>query len=174
MKALGWINLCGVLLLAGLCVVQWQRDRRLNREVQRLEKQHLAAEETRAAQEKTARGTAADLERFKVQFQELHAESAAARQKLRQFEQENAQLLRERDQLQAAVTNWATAVRNRDESLRTLNERLREAGGQLEQSIVRHNALASNYNATVRRLQELATNYNSVVTQLNAVRAAGK
>ena len=53
-RALMWINLVGVTALAVLCVVQWQRDRRLNLEINRLEKQHYAQQERIAEQEKTA------------------------------------------------------------------------------------------------------------------------
>lgn len=172
MKSLRWINLVGVLLLAALCAGQWRRDRRQNLELLQGEKQRLAGETQLREQTRKSDGLAADLARFKEQYLDAHTNTAAARASLLRVEQELGRLRAERDQLQSAVTNWAAAVTARDASLRALNERWRETAGQLDDSVLRHNELASNYNATVRRFNELATNYNSVVTQLNTLRAA--
>ena len=174
MKRLGWINLFGVLALAALCAVQWQRDRRLNLEVNRLEKERIAQQEKISEQEKAASGISADLARFKEQFKAAHTDANAARKAVRVLEQEHEQLARERDQLKASVTNWATAVTARDVSLKQANERLRDTTLRLNESILKFNELASNYHASVQRFYDLATNYNSVVTQLNEARAPKK
>ena len=170
MKRLGWINLVGVLALAALCAVQWQRDRRLNLEVNRLEKVRQSQEEKISEQEKAANGLSADLARFKDQFKEAHADANDARKTIREWEQKHEQLARERDQLKISVTNWAAAVTARDETLNQVNERLRDATASRNDSILKFNDLASNYNASVKRFSDLATNYNSVVTQLNELR----
>jgi uncharacterized phage infection (PIP) family protein YhgE len=174
MKRLDWINLLGVLALAALCAVQWQRDRRLNLEVNRLEKERIAQQEKISEQEKAAAGISADLARFKEQFKEAHTDANDARKTLRALEQKHDQLALERDQLKASVTNWAAAVTARDESLKQANERLRDTTLRLNESILKFNELASNYNASVQRFNDLATNYNSVVTQLNEARGAKK
>jgi methyl-accepting chemotaxis protein len=174
MKRLTWVNLFGALALAGLCVLQWQRNRQLNLEFNRLEKMRLAQEERISEQRKAASGLAADLASFKEQFQRAHADATETRASLRKTEQENTQLARERDQLKASVTNWAAAVTARDESLRDLNERLRETAARLNKSVQMFNELATNYNASVKRFNDLATNYNSVVTQLNELRTRSK
>ena len=171
MKRLGWINLVGVLALAALCAMQWQRDRRLNLEINRLEKVRQAQEVKISDQEKASSGLSADLARFKEQFKEAHTDANDARKTVRELEQKHDQLARERDQLRASVTNWAAAVTARDESLKQANERLRDTTLRLNESILKFNELASNYNASVQRFNDLATNYNSVVTQLNETRA---
>ena len=170
MKRLSWINLVGVLLIAALCALQWQANRRMNLEVNRLEKERLAQQEKISEQEKAANGLNADLARFKEQFKEAHSDANEARHSLRKLESENAQLLRERDQLRISVTNWATAVSARDESLKEMHGRLRDTAARLNESILKFNELASNHNASIKRFNELATNYNSVVTQLNEAR----
>ena len=174
MKRLGWINLFGVLALAALCAVQWQRDRRLNLEINLLERGRLAQQEKISEQEKAAAGLGADLARFKEQFKEAHTDANDARKAVRELEQKHEQLARERDQLKASVTNWATAVTARDVSLKQANERLRDTTLRLNESILKFNELASNYHASVQRFNDLATNYNSVVTQLNEARGATK
>jgi methyl-accepting chemotaxis protein len=174
MKRLGWFNLFGVLALAALCIGQWQRNRRLNLEFNQLEKTRLAQEEKLTEQQRAANGLAADLAGLKEQFQRSHADAVETRATLRKSEQENTQLARERDQLKASVTNWAAAVAARDESMRELNERLREAAARWNDSVQKYNELATNYNASVKRFNDLATNYNSVVTQLNELRTRSK
>lgn len=174
MKRLTWINLFGVLALAVLCVVQWQRNRQLNLEFNQLEKARLAQEEELSEQQTTAKGLATDLAGIKEQFQRAHADATETRATLRKTEQESTQLARERDQLKASVTNWAAAVTARDESLRDLNERLRDIAARLNDSVQKFNDLATNYNASVKRFNDLATNYNSVVTQLNELRTRNK
>ena len=170
-RALIWINLMGAAALAVLCVVQWQRDRRLNLEINRLEKEHYAQRQKIAEQEKVASGLNTDLARFKEQFKETHAEATDARAALRKLEQESTQLTVERDQLKVSVTNWARAVAERDESLRDLNGRLGEMATRLNESVLKYNELTTNYNASIRRFNDLATNYNAVVTQLNESRS---
>ncbi len=174
MKRLGWINLLGVLALAALCAVQWQRDRRLNLEINLLERGRLAQQEKISEQEKAAAGISADLARFKEQFKEAHTDANDARKTIRELEQKHDQFARERAQLKMSVTNWSAAVTARDKSLKEANEHLRDTTVRLNESILKFNELASNYNASVQRFNDLATNYNSVVTQLNAVRAGAK
>ena len=174
MKRLGWINLLGVLALAVLCAVQWQRDRRLNLEINLLERGRLAQQEKISEQEKAAAGVSADLARFKEQFKEAHTDANDARKAVRDFEQKHEQIIRERDQLRMSVTNWSAAVTARDESLKQANERLRDTTLRLNESILKFNELASNYQTSVQRFNDLATNYNSVVTQLNEARAPKK
>jgi DNA recombination protein RmuC len=173
-KLLQWINLFGVLALAALCVVQWQRDRKLNLQFNALEKVRQSQEQKIAEQERTARGLTDDLAQLKTQFQSTHTELTEARTTLGKLDRENVQLQSERDQLKASVTNWSQAVKKRDARLREANDQLRDLSTRLNDSIVKFNELATNYNASVKRFNDLATNYNDVVTQLNEARTAKK
>jgi chromosome segregation ATPase len=170
---LSWINLLGIVALAVLCAAQWQRDRRLNLEVNRFEATRLAQERQIKEQTKTAQGLTDDLDHFKKQVQEAHQEATEARGKIRQLERDNLQLRSDRQQLQISVTNWAAAVAERDARMKEANGRLRDLSTQLNESVLKFNELASNHNASVLRFNELATNYNQVVTQLNQLRTGG-
>lgn len=172
-RALTWVNLMGVVLLAGLCIVQWQRDRRLHLEIQRLEKVRHQHEQTILEQEKAAKGLTNDLDRFKVQFQGAHGELTEARASAVRLERQNLQLSSERDQLKASITNWSGAIAERDLRLQQVNDQLRDLSARLRESVLKFNELASNHHASIDRFNELATNYNQVVTQLNEARAAG-
>lgn len=157
MNRLPYVNLLGVLALAALCVVQWQRDRRLNLDVSRLEQTRIDQAGQLAEQERALRNLQADLAQFKEQFTQSQAELGGTRQKLRAAERDARQLSTERDQLKTSTTQWAAAVADRD-------ERLKEAGAQLRRS-------ADDLNAAVRKFNELATNHNAVVQDLNKLRA---
>jgi len=156
-RRLQFINLAGVLVLAALCAFQWQRDRRLNHELNASEKTRQAQERQLAEHTRTISGLTDDLARFKSDYATARAEATELQKKLRTFEHANEQLTREREQLKESVTNWAAAVAVRDERLTEANTRLRDLATQLNETVVKFN--------------ELATNYNHVVGELNAARA---
>jgi chromosome segregation ATPase len=157
MNRLHCVNLIGVLALAALCVAQWQRDRRLNLEINRLERQRFDREAGVAKQEQAMRGLNADLAQFKEQFGKSSSELNDVHQKFRAAERDLLQLTRERDQLKSSITNWASAVATRD-------ERLKEASVQTRR-------LADELNGSIRRFNELASNHNGIVKDLNELRA---
>lgn len=157
MNRLHYVNLVGVLVLATLCVAQWQHDRRLNLEVNRLEKTRLDQAGKLAEEEKVVRGLKEDMAQLKGQFTQTQTELNDTREKLRAAERETRQLTVERDQLKTSVTNWTAAVAVRD-------ERLKEASSQIRK-------LADELNASLRKFNDLATNYNGVVKDLNELRA---
>jgi biopolymer transport protein ExbD len=172
MKRWQWFNRLGVLALAALCVVQWRRDRALNLEVNQLMKTRFEQDARLKDQEKKLTGLTADLDDFRSRFTEANSEAKEHRQKLTATDRQVRQLESDREQLRASVTNWAGAVAQRDERIKEANDRIRDLGVQLNDSVQKFNALATNYNTSVTKYNELATNYNKVVGQLNEARAA--
>jgi chromosome segregation ATPase len=155
MKGLQYVNLLGVLILSALCIVQWRRDRHLNLETNRLEKIRLQNTTTLFNQEQSIKGLNADLLQLKEQMGKIQTDLAETRQKLRTTENESRQLTAERDQLKSSITNWVHAVAARDERLKEANNEIRQLGEELNFSITKFNELATNYNATVKELNEL-------------------
>ena len=151
-----YVNLAGVLALAILCVIQWNQDRALNLNVNRLEKARIENEQTISEQQKTLAGLNSDLAMFKDQLTGARTELSETHEKLRKVEAENSRLTRERDELRESLTNWMNAVEVRD-------ERLKEANASIQD-------LADRLNASIQKYNELATNYNSVVKDLNETR----
>jgi chromosome segregation ATPase len=158
-RRLQYLNLFGVLGLGLLCVVQWYHDRELNLELNESRKLVQACEKQLADNTNTINGLSADLASFKTSYTTARAEATELQSKLQASDRANTQLTGERDQLKESITNWAAAVKARDERLKESNVRLTELANKLNESISKFNALA--------------TNYNSVVDQLNAARAAG-
>jgi chromosome segregation ATPase len=150
-----WLNLGGVLVLVALCVLQWQRDRALNLDLNQNETTRLTQQDKLAEQEKQLRGVTDDLALFKEQLGRTQSELGESRKKLQELERSHQQLSAERDQLKESVTNWANAVAVRDERLKSANDRIRELANQLNASIQKFNELATNYNGVVQNLNEL-------------------
>lgn len=170
-RALTFLNAAGVFALGLLCVVQWQRDRRLNIDVAALQRTNQLHSAALLEQSNMLRGANVDLVQFKERFTQAHSELTDARTTGRKLERDNDQLQSERDQLKASVTNWVNAVHERDERLKETSARAQELAKKLNDSIARFNDLATNYNESVRRFGQLATNYNNVVDDLNKLRS---
>jgi len=154
---LKYLNLFGVLALAALCVAQWQRDRRLNLEIGRLDQVRLQQAAKIDEQVGLLKGLNEDLSELKTSLGNEQSLRSQAEQKVVSTESTNQQLALERDQLKAAITNWANAVAVRD-------ERMKEANARIEQ-------LAADLNASIRKYNELVTNRNVAVKASGAPRA---
>jgi chromosome segregation ATPase len=154
---LKYMNLFGALALAALCIAQWQRDRRLNLEVGRLDQVRLQQGAKIDEQAGLLKGLNEDLGQLKTSLGNEQSLRSQAEQKVVSTESVNQQLSVEQDQLKAAITNWAIAVVLRD-------ERMKEANARIEQ-------LAADLNASIRKYNELITNRNAAVRASGATRA---
>jgi chromosome segregation ATPase len=153
---LKYLNLFGVLALAALCIAQWQRDRRLNLEIGHLEQVRLQQGAKIDEQASLLKGLNEDLGQLKTSLGNEQTLRSQAEQKVLSSESTNEQLILERDQLKAAITNWADAVAVRD-------QRMKEANTRIEQ-------LAADLNASIRKYNELVTNRNAAVKAPGATR----
>jgi len=147
---LKYLNLVGVLALTALCVVQWRRDRRLNLEVNRLDQVRLQQAAKIDDQANTLRGLNEDLSQLKSSLASEQTLRFQAEQKSAASEATNEQLVVERDQLKASITNWANAVALRDERMKEANARIEELAANLNATIRKYNALVTNYNAAAK------------------------
>jgi len=155
MKGLQYFNLLGVILLIVLCIAQWQRDRRMNLEVNQLEKTGFEQQSKLSEQQRLIEGLNRELGQFKEQTMKSQAELSETRQRFRAAEIEVRQLTAERNQLKSSNSNWADAVAARDERLQQANKEIRHLADELNVSIAKFNELATNYNGTVKDLNEL-------------------
>jgi chromosome segregation ATPase len=154
-RKLQFVNLFGVLLLAGLCVFQWRQNRALNLGLNDLEKTRQAQEQKLGEQNKIIQGLTDDLTRFKEQFTNAKGELTEVKEKFNVAERTLAQVRTERDQLQINLTNWMNAVTARDARLKEANERITEVAGRLNESVMKFNQLVTNHNDVVTRYNEL-------------------
>lgn len=153
-RALTWINLGGVLVLAGLCVFQWRANRGLNLQVNNLEATRFAQAAQIDEQTKKLGGLTADLERFREQLGATALSLKDTGAKLRASEHLAAQLANERDQLKDAIAQWTAAVSLRDRLLAEANARITDLGAQLHQAANKYNALVSSHNTLVQQFND--------------------
>lgn len=156
-STLKYLNLFGVLALAALCIAQWQRDRRLNLEIGRLDQMRLQQAAKIDEQANLVKGLNEDLGQLKTSLANEQSLRSQVEQKVASTESANQQLVLERDQLKAAITNWSNVVALRD-------ERMKEANTRIEQ-------LAADLNASIRKYNELITNRTAGAKTSGATRA---
>jgi chromosome segregation ATPase len=147
---LKYVNLFGVLALTALCIVQWQRDRRLNLELSHLDQVRLQQAAQIDEQANTLNGLNEDLGQLKTSLTNERPLRTQAEEKLGLIEEANAQLTAERDQLKAAITNWTNAVALRDERMKEANTRIEQLAADLNASILKYNELVTNRSAAAR------------------------
>lgn len=174
-RFLAMLNLCGVLALAALCAVQWRLNRRVNLEVNHLEKVRQQQQQRIEELDGHLRGARTDLDEFRGQ---LKATSEALKEKdleLRSARRAALQLEAEREQLKTSVTNWANAVAARDEQIHKAAEQLQKLAGERNATVEQFNELAAKYQQVVHELNARTTNYNALVERFNALsgRAGG-
>jgi chromosome segregation ATPase len=155
-RRLQYFNLIGVLALAALCVFQWRMNRRLNLQINRLEKTGISQTAQFNEQSKKLKGTSEDLETFREQLTRANVNLKEQTNKSASNETKIEKLTAERDELKNNLSKWTNAVVERD-------QRLKENNAQIQK-------LADDLNNAVKKYNQLATNYNAVVKDLNALR----
>ena len=173
-KALQYFNLCGVVVLAVLCARQWQTNRHLNHEINRLEKVRLEQSARNDEQRRQIEGYSTDLDSFREQLARVNASVGASHGRLGAAEKEIAQLSAERDLLKSSVTNWAEAVSIRDARLKENHEQLQKLADDRNEAVTKFNDLAAKYNAAVNDLNGRTKEFNALVDKYNAVVKAAK
>jgi chromosome segregation ATPase len=150
---LPWVNLAGVALLAALCTWQWMGHRRLELDRARLE--GLRTRQEAQLEELTRQGVTqqADLEFFRQSVTWASLRSRTQEVQISTLERDLDLLRAERDGSKSSLSNWVSAVQERD-------ERLEQAAAQLHRVVGERDALAL-------RLNELAGRQNGLVEELN-------
>lgn len=136
-RILTLLNAFGCLVLCGLLVGQWLRERVANAELDRV-RTELAATTARVVQEADRR---AALERdIEVLKEALTATQAAAETTARELGEKSSQVTALETDLEAArsqVTTWEAALKVRDERIGSLTADLAAARQRLDEAIAR-------------------------------------
>lgn len=164
------LNILGVLLLAGLCGIQWRNESRLHHQVDDLLRTQFDLEKTIDDQGKTIDGLTKDLALFKNQYAATKAELDETLSLLRKAENNILLLTAERDQLKEAVAAWQDAVKERDAHIEEANLRIKEFAEALNESITKYNDLAVKYNEVVEMLNEDRQKLNQAYQDLDEAR----
>ncbi len=172
-RFLHYFNLVGVIALAALCVAQWQVNRRVNLEANRLEQIRLDQNTKLEEQGKTLKGYVADLDELRKQLTLTHTSLKETESKNAVTDRQVRQLTAESEQLKASVTNWASAVAARDERLKETYEQIQKSAQERNDAVVKFNELAGKYNATVKDLNTARAQIAALLaSQTNSVKPA--
>lgn len=174
MRVLAFINLAGLLALGVLCVAQWQENRRLNQDVNRLEAVRIELTDELKEREEVVAGQGRDLDDFRDRLLETTESLKSVEGELALERHTNEGLVAEREQLRDSVRKWSAAVEARDERIRENQDQLLEIGERLNDTVTRYNELATNYNESVELLNERTTAYNELVERYNELARAGR
>lgn len=159
-------NLVGVVLLSGICALQWSDARQLRLRAEALEKERSELRISNEEREKALGNAKADLEQFRAQVTRDHEGRQAAEAGLSKARADIRELSAERDRLNSALTAWREAVASRDERLMHAQESLAEVGQSRNAAIEQFNTLARSHREAVERL-------NAVIQELNRLRSNG-
>ena len=160
-RALQVLNFLGVVALALLCGVQWRINRRLNLEVDRLERIRLEQVSQLTERDSTIKGYVVDLDDFRTRLTLAESQLKDLDEKLRVMTRERNQMATEvgtlaaqRDQLKASLAQWRAAVAERDAALKLSGEQLHKLTADRNEAVVKFNDLAEKYNAIVKELEK--------------------
>ncbi len=153
-RRLQYLNLFGVIALAGLCVFQWRTNRQLNLDVNQLEKARIGQTAQFDEQSKKLKGTTEDLETFREQLTRANVSLKEQTDKSSGNEAKIENLTVERDELKTTLAKWTNAVAERDQRLKESNAQIQKLAHDLNAAVVKYNQLATNYNAVVKDLNE--------------------
>lgn len=153
-RFLHWFNLLGVLALLGLCLVQWQNNRRLQVELIQAAQARREQESRLEQHLKTNEGQAQHVSRLQGHLSRLTGELEQTASQLAETRRQARQSAAQCGQLKSSVTNWAAAVAARD-------TQLRQSAAQLEELAEARNAAVRQFNDLVERYHQLATNFEA-------------
>ncbi|MDX1953822.1 MAG: hypothetical protein SFY81_16760 [Verrucomicrobiota bacterium] len=166
-KALNTLNFLGILVLAGLCVFQWQVNRRLNLQAIEQEKHLLQLQQQNRDLEKMIEGQKSDLQTVKDQFMKSHEELAEIRKTKSVLERNILELETERDQLKSSIADWSEAINKRDEQIRSANDQLTRLASERNDSVLKYNSLAEKYNSLVEDFNKANAQLSKIAGQTN-------
>ena len=160
---LQYLNLFGVLVLGGFCVVQWRVNRDLNLETNRLERVRIEQVAQLEERDRLIQDYIADLDQFREQLTRVTDRLKETEGNLAATRLELAQLTQERDQLRISVTNWANAVAARDAQIEEAAGQLAQLGADRNDAVTKFNELAEKHNAVVQELNDRTRQFNELV-----------
>lgn len=153
------VNFVGVLLVAGLCVFQWNDNGQLHRNLDELDRTRQEQVAKIADQEKTINANNADLDDLRAKLAKAEAATKDIQGKLDTETARNKQLAAEHDRLVAeqgefktAIERWQAAIAQRDETIKQADQTIQKLSAERNDDINKYNDLMNKYNGVVKDL----------------------
>lgn len=174
-RSFTYINFALLLILGGVCVFQWSRERAYGDRIADLQKQSDQQENKLQIQTEDLRRTNEDLAGFKHTVAALTTQSEEQAAALRQQKAQVFVLDAEKEKLTKQLASWQraldehkAALANRDENIQTLLTQRdqvlaaqKDAAEKANRAIVAYKELAVKYDDVVGRYNSLATQYKA-------------
>lgn len=172
------IGILSLVLLGGLAVVQWQKNRQLNVNLTGIETVYLNQKQTLTEQEASIGKLKQELAQVQREFASAQEEAKTARARALSAEQKIPQLTWDRDRLQAALTNsvaigieQAKRLQETQTKLTTTQQRFAAAESQLTEAGTGIERLTSQLEAARLKFSQLTTNHDALVARYNSLTA---
>ena len=186
-RTLQLLNLLGILVLAGVCTLQWQANRAASHTAQGLEQTRLTHEVQLAEKTKIIAGQQSDLDALRLRLEKTSDERDTAQAELKTTGEKLVKTSAERDALAAAHTHdaaqltlqanqfqkelnqWQAAVKARDAALKKAGESLTQIAADRNAGVSKYNELADKYNALAKERDAAVVKFNDLVAKYNAL-----
>lgn len=145
-------NFLGVLVLVGLCALQWQANRQANLQINSLIQIRIEQTAKIDEQNLTIRNQAADLDEFRQRLTLAESLLKETQDKLVAKTALCDRLITGQNQLKAALDTWMAAVAERDLALKHADEVIQKLVTERNQAVEKFNDLAGKYNTLVKNL----------------------
>lgn len=136
-RALPILNAIGCLVLTGLVVAQWRKERLLDGALAGLGTELAAAHERAAGEAKRHAALERDVTVLKESIEATQRAGEAAALSLAEKEQATTQLQTELSAAREQVTTWQGALKARDERIHALEENLAATRRRLDEAIAK-------------------------------------
>lgn len=135
-RLLPLLNLVGCVLITGLILFQWLKERRMDHQINDLRKQLVASEEQYDAEQKRATALERDVAQLKESIEAAAASKRELEEHINKFTAEqNAANATFATAHQEQVQLWEKAIADRDDRIRQLNESLVATRQRLNEAI---------------------------------------
>jgi chromosome segregation ATPase len=136
-RVLPVLNLIGCLALTGLVVAQWRKELASDTAIAGLKSELAVARSTAAEEAKRCAALERDIAVLKEAIEATQKSAETASRGLAEKAQLNSTLETELVAARGRVTAWETAIRERDERIRTLDADLTKTRARLDEAVIR-------------------------------------
>ena len=136
-RALPILNAIGCLALTGLVVAQWHNERQRDATIAGLGAELAAARELAAGEAKRRAAVERDIAVLKEAIEATQRSAESSARSLTEKEQAATQLQTELSTAREQVAAWETAIKARDERIRTLDANLAGTRKRLDEAIAK-------------------------------------
>jgi len=168
-KTFTYLNFVLLLVLGGVCVVQWSREKDYGAQITALARTSDIQQSRIAEQTDELRRTSEDLDGFRTAVANLKSQ---ADEQVGQIREQKAQIFtleHERERLSKQLTQWQQSLAEHRAAIATRDENIKTLLGQRDQILAANKDAAEKANQAVVAYNELASKYEDVVTRYNTL-----